>query len=152
MRRTQRGLSHMITLEASVVIDKPVEDVYEFVADPTNDPQWHTDIIDVRMPAGGDVEVGTVFTVVVKFMGRRTGTVEISDLQPGRLIEYTTKDGTIRPIARCLMEPIDGGTRFTRHVEIPREGFLRVVGPAIRGTAQRRQERFAHNLKQLLES
>lgn len=152
MRRRPLGLSHMIILEASVVIDKAVEDVYEFVANPANDPRWHTDIIDVRMPPGAEVEVGTVFTVVVKFMGRRTGTVEISDLQPGRLIEYTTRDGTIRPIARCLMEPIDGGTRFTRHVEIPQDGFLRVVGPALRGTAQRRQERFAHNLKQLLES
>lgn len=142
----------MITVEASAVIERTIHEVYEFVSDPTNDPMWHTDILDVHMASAESLEVGTVFTVVVNFMGRRKQTVEISDLQPGRLIEYTTKDGTIRPVATCLLEPVDGATRFTRHVEVPLEGFYRVMAPIMRSAAQRRQARFVQNLKRLLES
>jgi uncharacterized protein YndB with AHSA1/START domain len=142
----------MIIVEASAVIDRGIDEVFEFVSDPTNDPRWHTDILEVRMPTPADLRAGTVFTVTVRFMGRRTQTVEVTDMQPGRLIEYTTKDGTIRPVATCLMEPVEGGTRFTRHVELPQQGLLRVMGPVIRGAAQKRQARFVQNLKRLLES
>lgn len=142
----------MITVEASAVIDRVIEEVFEFTSDPTNDPLWHTDILDVHMLPDKALEAGTVFTVDVNFMGRRTQTVEISDLQPGRLIEYTTKDGPIRPVATCLMEPVGDGTRFTRHVEMPLEGFYRIVGPVMRSAVRKRQARFVQNLKRLLES
>lgn len=142
----------MIEVEASIIIDRATDEVFEFVSDPTNDPQWHTDIIEVHLPDDSVVKVGTEFTVVARFMGRRTATVEVSDLQPGRRIEYTTKDGPLRPIATCSMEPVDGRTRFTRHVELPFVGLLRLMERAIQGTAQKRQERFVQNLKRLLES
>lgn len=141
----------MITVEASAVIDRGIEEVFQFTSDRTNDPLWHTDILHVHMPPDEDLEAGTVFTVDVNFMGRRRQTVEISDLQPGRLIQYTTKDGPIRPVATCLMEPVDDGTRFTRHVELPLEGFFRILGPVMRSATQKRQARFVQNLKRLLE-
>lgn len=64
---------------------------------------------------------------------------------------YSTRDGAIRPVARCVMEPVDGSTRFTRHVELPLPGILRIMGPVMKGAAQQRQARFVQYLKRLLE-
>ena len=38
----------MISVESDAVIDRPVQDVFAFVSDPTNEPKWHTDILEIR--------------------------------------------------------------------------------------------------------
>jgi hypothetical protein len=51
------------------------------------------------------------------------------------------------------IEQANGQTRYTRALQIPLDGIFRFVGPVMKatGAADRRNARFAQNLKELLE-
>ena len=68
----------MVTAEHSIVINRPVEDVFAVVADQANEPTWHTDVLEVH-PAKS-LEKGATVTWVVRFMGKRQRLIG-----PGRL-------------------------------------------------------------------
>ena len=151
----------MISVENDVVIKKPVEEVFAFVSERSNESKWHTDIVEVRAapdshssPAG-DLSsfwtLGSTWLVTVQFMGRKEYLVEITGVEPNRRIQFTTRTGPVRPITTYLFEPASGGTRFIRHVDIPLNGVLRVMKPLMRKSVEKRNARFVENLKRLLE-
>jgi hypothetical protein len=147
----------LISVESSAVIERSVQDVWAFVSDPRNEPKWHTDILKIKSDAdtsggsGSTWVLGSTWIVSVQFMGRREYLVQITGLEPNRRLEITTKTGPMRPIATYLFEPADGGTRFTRHVDIPLQGPFRIMKPLMGRGARKRNARFVQNLKNLLE-
>lgn len=147
----------MISVENSAVIERPVQDVWAFVSDPRNEPKWHTDILEIKSEAdpssepGGSWVLGSTWLVTVQFMGRRQYVVQITGLEPNRRLEITTKTGPMKPIATYLFEPANGGTRFTRHVDLPVQGAFRIMKPLMGRNAQKRNASFVQNLKTLLE-
>ena len=146
----------MISVESSVLIDRHVDDAWAFVSNPRNESTWHTDILEVRRTAPGSESAeswmpGEDFFVTVQFMGRKEYAAEITGFERGRRLEFTTREGPFRPIATYLLEPVNGATRFTRHVDMPTPGLLRLMTPLMRRDLAKRNARFAHNLKQLLE-
>lgn len=141
----------MIVSESSVVIDRPVPDVFAFVADPMNEPRWHHDVAEVVSSTDETLRLGTRLVWDLEFMGREEYTVEVTDLEPDRRIELTTRTGRGRPKLTHRFEPNDDATRYTRRVEIQPEGVFRVLQPMMRRMAPRRNARWANNLKDLLE-
>ena len=147
-----------ISAESSAIINRPVQEVWDFVADPRNEPKWHTDILEIRSAAdpasgpGQDWVVGKALTVTVQFMGRKNYQVEVTKKEDNHLLEITTTTGPMKPVATYLFERSNGGTRFTRHVDIPVEGPMRLVRPLMRRNAAKRNAQFVQNLKGLLET
>ena len=47
--------------EDSIVIDRPVDEVLRFVADTSNDPKWHTTVVEVRKTSAGPIGLGSTF-------------------------------------------------------------------------------------------
>ena len=141
----------MINLEHSVVIDRPVGDVFAYVADQTNEPKWHTDVLEVRPE--GRIELGSTVTWRVKFMGESQYVNEVTTFEPQRRIVLTARRGPLKPTLTHTFEQANGQTRYTRALQIPLEGIFRLVGPVMKatGAADRRNARFAQNLKELLE-
>ncbi|MEX0698848.1 MAG: SRPBCC family protein [Acidimicrobiia bacterium] len=140
----------MIRAEHVVDIERPVEEVFDYVSDQTNEPRWHTDVLEVdpKQP----VHLGSKVTWLVKFMGTNRYVSEVTGFEPHRRIELTATEGPLKPTLTHRFEPANGGTRYTRRVEIPLEGFFRLVGPIMKasGAAHKRNARFAENLKDLL--
>jgi uncharacterized protein YndB with AHSA1/START domain len=145
------------TVENRAIIERPIGEVWAFVSDARNEPRWHTDILEVRSasdPDGGPYttwRLGDTILVTVQFMGRMQGEVEITGLEEGRRLQFTTRTGPMRPISTYLFEPEDGSTRFTRTIEMPFSGPMRLMAPLIRRNLKKRNARFVDNLKSLLE-
>jgi hypothetical protein len=57
--------------ENSVAIDKPVEDVFEYVTTMENLAVWQGTIIEAKQTSPDPVEVGSTGAVKAKFLGRR---------------------------------------------------------------------------------
>ena len=127
------------------------------MGDPRNEPKWHTDILEIRSAAdpasgpGEDWVVGETLLVTVQFMGRRDYEVEVTKKDDNRLLEITTTTGPMKPVARYLFERSNGGTRFTRHVDIPVGWPMHLLRPLMYRNAQKRNALFVQNLKNLLE-
>src|SRR5438552_2895761 len=105
-------------VERTISIARPPAEVFGHMADVRNDPSWHTDVLEVRSSTEV-VGMGTVFNVKVKpSMGVSEGTMTVSRLEPGRLIEFQGHMGKMAPTVTNICEPEGQGTRVTRRVEL----------------------------------
>jgi uncharacterized protein YndB with AHSA1/START domain len=60
----------MISWESSTFIARPAEEVFAYVADVRNDPNWHKDVQSATVIKGnGQLGEGTVFDVKAKVSG-----------------------------------------------------------------------------------
>ena len=70
----------MVSADASVSIAREPADVFGFVADVRNDPQWHTDVLEARLHGNGPVSKGSTFEITIKpAMGETGGTVTVME-------------------------------------------------------------------------
>lgn len=141
----------MIDETHTVTINRPVKEVFDFVANPSNEPDWHFDVREVLRAKDGAYELGETFKWVIKFGGSKTYTVEITALEPNRLIEITTREGAVLPVLTHTFQPDGDGTRYTRRVRFETKGLLRVMAPLMK-RMNNPNTRWAENLKELLES
>ena len=109
----------VIDVSDSVTINRPVEDVFNYVTDMSNDPSWHTDVLEARKTSEGPVGVGTTWHSRFKpSMGVSEGAMEVVALEPNRMEVLRGAIGPMQPTLTYMLEPIDGGTRFTRRIQI----------------------------------
>jgi uncharacterized protein YndB with AHSA1/START domain len=65
----------MTHIEHTVTIARRVEDVWAYVMDARNDPEWMTNVIEVGRGAGQPVAVGLEIEETVQFHGIRMQTM-----------------------------------------------------------------------------
>jgi uncharacterized protein YndB with AHSA1/START domain len=141
-----------VKVERTISIARPPADVFSYISDVRNDPSWHTDVLEVQS-SSDVVGVGTVFDVKVKpSMGVTGGTMTVSRLEPGRLIEFQGRMGKMAPTVTNICEPEGQGTRVTRRVELQPPGVMAVMTPLIKRMIGKSNDGFLNNLKRLLES
>ena len=141
----------MIDETHTVAIKRPVNEVFDYVADPLNEPDWHFDVKEVRRSKDGPYELGETFQWVVKAGGTKTVLLEITALEPNRFIEITTREGPVLPVLTHTFQQDGEGTRYTRRVRFEPRGMLRVIVPVMK-RLRNPNTRWAENLKELLES
>lgn len=102
----------MITWESSTFIARPAEEVFDYIADVRNDPNWHTDVHEATVIRGDDsVQEGTVFDV----KARVSGTEEIIAYDaPHKVVLRGGDMGKMVPTDTRTVTPVDGGVEFTR--------------------------------------
>jgi uncharacterized protein YndB with AHSA1/START domain len=137
----------------SIVIDRPVEQVFAYATDTTNDPAWHTDILEARKTSDGPIGMSTRWHTRFKpFMGTSEGDQEVVAFEPNRTQVQRGVAGPMNVTLTYLFEPADGGTRFTRRVQIKMSGIMRLMEPFMQWVdAPKRNRRFVANLKRVLE-
>ncbi|HWB87826.1 MAG TPA: SRPBCC family protein [Acidimicrobiia bacterium] len=144
----------MIDVSVSTVVKRPVAEVFAFVAEMENEPQWHTDILAAERTTDGEVGRGTRYRVQFKPqpMSPTEGAVEIVDFEPGRRIVSQSDMGNMKPTMTHEFEEVDAGTRLTRRIQIETSGALTLMNPMMRVMVRRSNAQFIENLKRLLET
>ena len=140
----------MIDETHTVTINRPVNEVFDFVADPSNEPEWHYDVKEILRPKNGPLQLGETFEWVVKAGSTNTYEVEITGFEPNRFIELTARKGPVLPVLTHTFQPDRDRTRYTRRVRFETKGLLRVLAP-IMNRISNPNRRWAENLKTLLE-
>ena len=145
----------MIKAEQSIDINRPIEDVFAFVADQSNAPRWQSGILQVRRMTDGTIGVGTRYTSVRKLMGRRLeASNEYTEYEPNKKIVFKSTSGPMDFSAGYLTEatPEGGGTRLTSWIEMQPRGFADLAEPLITSSLRRDVEANLAELKDLLEA
>ncbi len=143
-----------IRQEHTVVIERPIEEVFAFATDPNNDTLWQSTTLETEQTSEGPVGVGTTFRDTSKFLGRRIeSTYEVTENEPPHRQCVRITSGPIPGSGCYLFEPADdGSTRFTQNFEADVGGFFRLAEPLVGRAIRRQMEADMATLKDLLEA
>ncbi len=141
-------------INRSISIASPPEEVFAFVSDVRNDPQWHTDILAARLAEGETVGPGAVFQIERRqpFRGASEGTITVTGYDAPRRVVFDGRLGDFTVVITHTVEPDGAGSRFTKHVEASPPGIMRVLGPLMVPMMNRETARHLANLKGVFES
>jgi uncharacterized protein YndB with AHSA1/START domain len=147
-----KGDIEMARMEASVVINRPVEEVFAYVIDINNWSQW-MGFSGAEQTSEGPVGVGTTFKGVSEFMGRREEwTSEVTGYEPNRKVGMDMIWGPMSMDETLTFEPVEGGTRYTQVGEGETGGVFKVAGPILNRMMKKQLEDSLAKLKEILDA
>jgi len=84
----------MIKVEKSIIIHRPIEEVFAYVGDLRNAAQWQSGALEVRQTTESPLGIGTKFTFVRKFMGRKMeASNEFVEYEPNTKVTFKSTSG-----------------------------------------------------------
>jgi Polyketide cyclase / dehydrase and lipid transport len=143
----------MARINGEIVIGRPVDVVFDYVADQSNEPRYNPRMVRAEKITPGPVGTGTRFRSAVASMGR---TAEM-------LIEYTGYERPTRLSSATTMqqadisytltfEPTASGTRMRWSGQVRPKGAFKLLGPLIAQLGRHQEQRIWASLKQHLEA
>ncbi|MDX3854332.1 SRPBCC family protein [Streptomyces sp. AK02-01A] len=89
--------------EATTEINRPIEEVFAFLADGRNDPKFSPRVQEIAKTPDGATTVGTVFRSTVKDAGMKTGReFRITEIEAPRKVRWTE-------VSKNLITATEGG-------------------------------------------
>ncbi|HEV2125592.1 MAG TPA: SRPBCC family protein [Chloroflexota bacterium] len=143
----------MARMESSVVIRRPVPEVFAFVANYENDPLWRIGITELVITTPGPPGVGSETREVLRFLGQTyTTTARVTEYTPPTRIAFQSLSGPQPVRGWRLIEPVEEGARVTHALEADPVGVLgRILLPVQAALLGRQMQRESQRLKSLLE-
>ncbi len=138
--------------EHSVIIRRPVADVFAFVADLSNEQRWQPEIKEVTVTSPGPLQAGSTFREVRHTLGQEfVWDMRVTDYAaPSRIC--IASEGAATPYRGCrLFDPVPSGTRVTEQSEVRLPLALRPLTPLLARLARRPIADAYARLKALLE-
>jgi len=137
-----------------VWIDRPIEAVFAYGADYRNDPEWRSEVSEMRYISGDPVGVGTHEIETVVLWGRRVVTeTEITAFEPNSRVSFDYVSGPFRVRGSRSFERLERGTRFTFDLESRAIGRLdRLLAPLMGPVYQRQLDGSVDHMKAILEA
>ena len=142
-----------VDVVSEIRIDRPLEVVAAYAADPSNAPEWYANIesVDWRTPA--PVSVGSRLDFVARFLGRRLAyTYEVTELVPGERLVMKTAQGPFPMETTYEWQWLGDVTRMTLRNRGEPAGFPRLLSPFMSAAVRRANRKDLANLKALLEA
>src|SRR3954469_23296559 len=102
----------MVRFELSVEIARPVHEVWEYLIEPENVPEWQSSAVSSHQISDGPIGLGTHLKDERRFLGRRaTSEVEVTEFEPERLFTLHGISGPVRFTVRHRLPPAETGPR-----------------------------------------
>ena len=130
-----------------VSIDRPVAEVFAYVTDVRNVPDWQESAQSAEW-----IEEGRRFRERRSFMGRSAEIeLEVTALEPGGRFDVRAVNAPVKFEIRHSFEERDGGTLLRVHAEARLGGALRFAAGMAKRQAESQFRKDFERLKQLLE-
>jgi uncharacterized protein YndB with AHSA1/START domain len=143
-----------VRIEREIRIARPVQEVFDYVAEPRNDPRWCRKVISVEQIAGTGPGPGSRYAVVHRPVpGRAPRKLDHSCLawERPRRIEWREDDGTDAFLVEYSLEATPDGTRFRQRSDAEL-GAGRLLRPLFRIGIGRDIAAQLRTLKRVLEA
>jgi uncharacterized membrane protein len=143
----------MAKVEASVVINRPIEEVFAFAANIENNAQWQSGVLEAQVTSEGPIGVGTTYRYVTQLLGRRIeADGEVTEYEPNRTYSFESTSGPFPIEGGLTCEAAEDGTKVTLAVEADIGGFFKMAEPLVARTIKKQFEADVGKLKDLLEA
>lgn len=143
----------MARIEGEIVIGRPVDVVFDYVADQSNESQYNPQMVRADKITPGPVRKGTQFRSAVASRGRTAEMlIECTGYDRPRLLTTTTTMQQAEISYMLTFEPAAGGTRMRWSGQVRPKGAVRLLGPVITWMGTRQEQRIWASLKEHLEA
>src|SRR5256885_1690236 len=113
-------------VQGNIFIERSVEDVFDFVADERNEPQYNPQMTHADKVTDGPIGVGTKFHSVMTGIGRAADmTIEFTELDRPRRIAETTQMSNMDIKGVLTFESVPGATRMRWFWDLEPRGFYK---------------------------
>jgi uncharacterized protein YndB with AHSA1/START domain len=145
----------MMELEVTVEIRRPLSEVWAFVTNLKNSPNWTRSGSELRQTSPGPLVVGATIESRKRILGRdiKSQSLRVTAYEPERAIFLVSEIPILgRAEVRLAFEPIEDGTRVTRTSAIEPGPLLRFVLPLLRPLLTSDQDTEMANIKRQIEA
>jgi carbon monoxide dehydrogenase subunit G len=142
--------------EAIIEIDRPIDEVFAFLADGENDPKFSPRVLQIAKTTDGPTTVGTVYASTVKDAGMKTEReFRISEFEAPtkiRWVEMSKNLVTAREGGYDLTSTPDGKTRLRVFNILEGHGVGKLIAGLALRAARRDAPAFARRIKAAVEA
>ena len=143
----------MSKVELSIVINRPIEEVFAFLGNFENNPKWQSSSVEAKKITEGPIGVGTTFQAITTILGRRINTKqEIIDYESNRIVARKTISGPFPFETRAEFERVEGGTRVRGVITGETSGFFKLADALLERAIKRQFDSDLANLKDMMEA
>jgi carbon monoxide dehydrogenase subunit G len=141
--------------EGSAVIDRPIEEVFDFLADGENDKKFSPRVLEIRKTTDGPPGVGTIYASTVKDAGMKTKReFELTEFDRPRKIRLAerSKNLVTAPEGGYDLEPEGEGTKLRVFNVLEGHGLGKLLAPLALRPARKGGDDFAQSIKRAVEA
>jgi uncharacterized membrane protein len=144
----------IVDVATEIIIDRPIDEVAAYAADPTYAPDWYANIDSVEWKTAPPVAVGSAVAFVARFLGRRLEyTYEIVELTPGERLVMRTQQGPFPMETTYTWTAMsNGATRMELRNRGKPAGFSKIAAPMMESAMRRANRKDLANIKRILEA
>jgi len=115
--------------ENTVTIERPIGDVFAYLADGTNNPHWRAGVLSIERTSADDGADATYRQVLSGPGGRKiAGDYRVTAYEPPHLLEFAVTAGPARPTGRFqLAEAGPDRTTVTFSLDLQPSGLMRLM-------------------------
>jgi uncharacterized protein YndB with AHSA1/START domain len=137
-------------LRKTVVTDKPLARVFDYLSDFTTTTDWDPGTV-ATVRQHGDGGAGTTYLNTSEFLGRRTELrYVVQELVPGERIRLRGENETVSSVDTMTFRKLPVGTEVTYTAEFGFKGAARYLAPLLRPALARLGNRAEAGLSQAL--
>lgn len=141
--------------EATVTIDRPIDEVFAFLADGENDKKFSPRVLEMEKATDGPPGLGTVYKSTVKDAGMKTKReFELTEFVPSTRIRWAERSKNIvtAPEGGYDLERVgEGQTRLTVYNVLEGHGFGKLIAPLALSSARKGADDFTRSIKAAVE-
>jgi len=143
-----------VDVVTDIVIERRLDEVAGFAADPSRAPEWYVNIKSVEWKTPPPLHVGSRVAFVAQFLGRPLAyTYEIREWVRNERLVMRTAEGPFPMETTYTWEPLgDGSTRMTLRNRGTPSGFAALAAPFIARAMRRATRKDLAALKRILEA
>jgi hypothetical protein len=140
----------------TAVINRPIDEVFEFLAAGTNDPKFSPRVLEIRKEPDGPSHVGTIFVSKVKDAGMTTNRrFELTHFQAPTTIRWAERSKNMVTVPEGgydLEEVGDSQTKVTVFNSFEGHGVGKLLVGVARRSAAKDVDAFAQRIKDAVEA
>lgn len=140
----------------SAVIDRPIEQVFGFLAAGTNDPKFSPRVLEIRKEPDGPSGLGTIFVSKVKDAGMKTDRrFELTGFEAPTRIRWVERSDNLVTVTEGgydLEDLGDSQTRVTIFNSFAGHGFGKLIVGFARSAAAKDAPALAQRIKAAVEA
>lgn len=143
----------MVEFQHSVVVNKPVNEVFAYMANFQNNPKWSPDIAEVtRTSTAQTIGKGKTWRQVIVAGKRRLPyELTVDQYEANRMYHFKGAGSALDYEVTCRFDPAAGGTKVSIAVSGQVKGFAKLFRGTIERTFREAITSSTENLRKVLE-